>query len=275
MVVYTAEALLRKCKCNPIVNPHYYRNCGCQLMWEKLLSRIIAFSVLACTESSMADIVFLVDGSWSIGTQNFEKIQDFLYTLVDGFDVGEDKVRIGLIQYSDNPHTEFFLNTFRDKNEILQKIQQLPYKGGGTRTGLGLKLMLNMLFVASAGSRALMGVPQVAIVITDGQSQDNVELPAKALKEQGIIVYAIGIREAKEEELKEIASQPASDYVYNVADFNALSEISQAVIRVVCTRVEEVSREVSKVTKSSLGIVSRKPRRLELKDRPFCFSSGS
>ncbi|XP_078269696.1 collagen alpha-6(VI) chain-like [Rhinoraja longicauda] len=206
----------------------------------------------ACTEVSTADIVFLVDGSWSIGTQNFERIQEFLYTLVNGFDVGEDKVRIGLIQYSENPQAEFFLNTFHDKNEILQKIQQLPYKGGGTRTGLGLKFMLNMLFVASAGSRALMGVPQVAIVITDGQSQDNVDLPAKALKEQGISVYAIGIRDAKEEELKEIASQPSSDYVYNVADFTALREISQAVIQVVCTRVEEVSREVSKVAKSSI-----------------------
>ncbi|GCC24847.1 collagen alpha-6(VI) chain-like [Chiloscyllium punctatum] len=205
----------------------------------------------ACSESSLADIVFLVDGSWSIGIQNFKTIQEFLYTLVNGFDVGLDKVRIGLIQYSGTPRTEFFLNSYSDKNEILQYLQQLPYKGGGTRTGLGLKFMLNKHFVESAGSRASMGVPQVAIVITDGQSQDSVGLPAKALRDRGVTVYAIGIKDAVEKELEEIASKPASNYVYNVADFAALRGISQAVIQFVCTRVEEVTRNLSQVSQVS------------------------
>ncbi|XP_048464938.1 collagen alpha-3(VI) chain [Rhincodon typus] len=205
----------------------------------------------ACRESSLADIVFLVDGSWSIGIQNFKNIQEFLYTLVNGFDVGLDKVRIGLIQYSGNPRTEFFLNSYSDKNEILQYLQQLPYKGGGTRTGLGLKFMLNKHFVESAGSRASMGVPQVAIVITDGQSQDSVGPPAKALRDRGVTIYAIGIKDAVEKELEEIASKPAGNYVYNVADFAALRGISQAVIQFVCTRVEEVTRQVSQVSQVS------------------------
>ncbi|XP_067857044.1 collagen alpha-6(VI) chain-like [Heptranchias perlo] len=202
----------------------------------------------ACRESSIADIVFLVDGSWSIGIQNFKKVQEFLYTLVNGFDVGEDKVRIGLIQYSGTPRTEFLLSTYSDKNEILQYLQQLPYKGGGTRTGLGLDFMLNKHFVESAGSRASIGVPQVAIVVTDGQSQDSVGPPAKALRDRGITVYAIGIRDAVEKELEEIASEPAGQHVYSVVDFAALRGISQAVIQLVCTRVEEVSRQVSQVS---------------------------
>ncbi|CAM4596277.1 unnamed protein product, partial [Lepidochelys kempii] len=63
-----------------------------------------------CRKASVADIVFLVDGSWSIGKENFRRMQDFLYIMVSSFDVGEDKIRIGLIQYSDAPHTEFFLS---------------------------------------------------------------------------------------------------------------------------------------------------------------------
>uniref|UniRef100_UPI00398E99DF collagen alpha-6(VI) chain-like n=1 Tax=Pristiophorus japonicus TaxID=55135 RepID=UPI00398E99DF len=204
-----------------------------------------------CKESSIADIVFLVDGSWSIGIQNFKKVQEFLYTLVNGFDVGEDTVRIGLIQYSGTPRTEFFLNTYSDKTEILQYLQQLPYKGGGTRTGLGLKFMLNKHFVESAGSRASTGVAQVAIIVTDGQSQDSVGAPAKALRDRGITVYAIGIRDAVRKELEEIASEPVGQYVYNVADFAALRGISQAVIELVCTKVEEVTRQVSQPSQVS------------------------
>jgi len=51
----------------------------------------------------MADIIFLVDGSWSVGIKNFKIMQDFLYTVVNGFDIGQDKLHVGMIQYSGVP----------------------------------------------------------------------------------------------------------------------------------------------------------------------------
>uniref|UniRef100_A0A4W3GB04 Collagen type VI alpha 6 chain n=1 Tax=Callorhinchus milii TaxID=7868 RepID=A0A4W3GB04_CALMI len=198
-------------------------------------------------ESSVADIVFLVDGSWSIGSQNFRRVREFLYTLVNAFDIGEDKVRVGLVQYSSTPRTEFLLNSYSSKTEILQYLQQLPYKGGGTRTGLGLNFILNNHFTESAGSRAARGIPQVAIVLTDGKSQDRVGLPAQALKNKGIIVIAIGIRDAVEKELYDIASDPPETYVYNMPDFAALRGISQVIIQLLCSTVEEGASQVTQV----------------------------
>ena len=107
-----------------------------------------------CKQEVKADIVFLVDGSWSIGTENFQQIRDFLYTLVNSFSVGPNQVRIGMAQYSTDRRTEFLLNTFQDKQEILEYIKKLPYKGGGTMTGLGLDFILKEQFVEQAGSRA-------------------------------------------------------------------------------------------------------------------------
>ncbi len=48
-----------------------------------------------CTTSAIADIVILVDGSWSIGRINFRLVRMFLENLVNAFDVGIDKSRIG------------------------------------------------------------------------------------------------------------------------------------------------------------------------------------
>ncbi|KAG7217829.1 hypothetical protein INR49_009317 [Caranx melampygus] len=197
-----------------------------------------------CTQEAVADIVFLVDGSWSIGTQNFEQIRQFLYTLVNSFDVGPEHVRIGLVQYSTTPRTEFLLNTFQNKRDILQYISRLPYMGGGTHTGQGLDFMLKEHFVASAGSRAAQDVPQIAVVITDGKSQDNVESHAQDLKRRGIVLYAIGIKEADEDQLREIANQPHSQHVYSVSDFAALHGISQSIIQTLCTTVEEAKRQL-------------------------------
>ncbi|XP_058250247.1 collagen alpha-6(VI) chain-like isoform X1 [Hemibagrus wyckioides] len=200
-----------------------------------------------CTQEALADIVLLVDGSWSIGTENFQKIRDFLLTLVNSFDVGPDKVQIGLVQYSDSPHSEFYLNGFETKQEILDYITNLLYRGGGTKTGLGLNFLLKQHFVKEAGSRAKDGVPQIAVVITDGESQDNVEPHAQDLKNQGIILYAIGIKDADMEQLKEIATKPHEQHIYSVSDFAALQGISQSFVQVLCTTVEEATRQVSHV----------------------------
>lgn len=60
----------------------------------------LCFSVVdqfVCTTSAVADIVILVDGSWSIGRLNFRLVRTFLENLVNAFDVGIDKTRIGML----------------------------------------------------------------------------------------------------------------------------------------------------------------------------------
>lgn len=60
-----------------------------------------------CTTSAIADIVILVDGSWSIGRLNFRLVRTFLENLVNAFDVGIDKTRIGMLclsRFSPNYH---------------------------------------------------------------------------------------------------------------------------------------------------------------------------
>ncbi|MEE6466246.1 hypothetical protein FKM82_006883 [Ascaphus truei] len=220
-----------------------------------------------CTEASVADIVFLVDGSWSIGTENFKKMQDFLYTLINGFDVSEDNIRISLIQYSDTPRTEFYLNSFSRKEDVLQYIQTLKYKGGGTKTGLSLQYMLENHFTESSGGRANDDVPQIAVVITDGQAQDNIREPAKQVRNAGITMYAIGIENAVLSELNEIASDPDESHVYNVANFTALQGISQSMLQVLCTTVEEAVRQ--------MGLIAQGCRKANLADIVFLVESST
>lgn len=48
-----------------------------------------------CKTEAIADIVMLVDGSWSIGRANFKLVRMFLASLVKAFDVDFDRTRIG------------------------------------------------------------------------------------------------------------------------------------------------------------------------------------
>ncbi len=47
-----------------------------------------------CKTTQLADIVFLVDSSNSVGSSNFKKQMDFIVDLLDGFAVSHDKVII-------------------------------------------------------------------------------------------------------------------------------------------------------------------------------------
>uniref|UniRef100_A0A8C2JFJ4 Si:ch211-62a1.3 n=1 Tax=Cyprinus carpio TaxID=7962 RepID=A0A8C2JFJ4_CYPCA len=186
------------------------------LVWLLMKLKVSVFLLSACAQTTVADIVFLVDGSSSIGPANFQQIREFLSLLIENFEVAPDRIRIGLVQYTDTPYTEFLLSTYQNKEEILSYIENLSQKNGGTLTGKGLEFMLKQHFVEKAGSRAQQNVPQIAIVITDGDSQDEVDSQAQELRQRGIKIFAIGIKDANKALLRQIASEPYDQHVYKL-----------------------------------------------------------
>ncbi|XP_065493261.1 collagen alpha-3(VI) chain isoform X2 [Caloenas nicobarica] len=174
---------------------------------------------------AVADIIFLVDSSWSIGKEHFQLVQEFLYDVVKALDVGGNDFRFALVQFSGNPHTEFQLNTYPSTRDVLSHIANMPYMGGGTKTGKGLEYLIENHLTKAAGSRASEGVPQIIIVLTDGRSQDDVALPSSVLKSARVNMFAVGVQDAVEGELKEIASEPFDTHLFNLENFTALHGI--------------------------------------------------
>ncbi|KAM9806954.1 collagen alpha-1(XIV) chain isoform 1-T1 [Syngnathus typhle] len=204
-----------------------------------------------CHTESIADIVILVDGSWSIGRLNFRLVRMFLENLVSAFEVGIDKTRIGLAQYSGDPRIEWHLNAFTTKEAVIDAVKNLPYKGGNTLTGLALSYILENCFKAESGAR--VGVPKIGILITDGKSQDDVIPPAESLQKAGVELFAIGVKNADENELRSIASEPDDSHVYNVADFNVMSSIVEGLTRMVCEQVEQQDKDIKEQQPERIG----------------------
>ena len=95
----------------------------------------VSFLSPECSISAIADLAFLVDGSWSVGRENFKHIRSFISALAGAFDIGEDKTRVAVVQYSTDTRTEFPLTRYNRRGDLLQAINSLPYKGGNTMTG--------------------------------------------------------------------------------------------------------------------------------------------
>lgn len=83
----------------------------------------------------MADLLFLVDGSWSVGRANFKHIRAFLSATAGAFQIGPDRTRVGVVQYGSDARVEFGLDAQLTRPALLRAIGALPYKGGDTMTG--------------------------------------------------------------------------------------------------------------------------------------------
>uniref|UniRef100_A0A8D2MY24 Collagen alpha-3(VI) chain n=1 Tax=Zonotrichia albicollis TaxID=44394 RepID=A0A8D2MY24_ZONAL len=172
-----------------------------------------------------ADIIFLVDSSWSVGKEHFQLVREFLYDVVKALDVGGNDFRFALVQFSGNPRTEFQLNTFPSTQDILSHIANMTYVGGGAEPGKGLEYLIEKHLTKAAGSRASEGVPQVIVVLTDGQPRDDVALPSSLLNSARVNLFAVGVEEPVEGRLREVASGPLDTHRFNLENFTALHGI--------------------------------------------------
>lgn len=196
------------------------------------------------------DVVFLLDGSDGTRT-GFPAMRDFVQRVVETLSVDDNKDRVSVVQYSRDPTVQFYLNTYTTKDEILNTVRGLRHKGGRPlNTGAALQHLRDNVFTPSAGSRRLQGVPQVLILLSGGKSFDSVAAPASALKQLGVLTFAIGTRSSDSRELQEISYDPS--YALSVSEFTDLPNIQNQLQ----SSVEAVVTDVTPESPTVLGTLT-------------------
>lgn len=179
------------------------------------------------------DLVFIVDGSWSVQDVNFEIVKGWLVNITTSFNIGQKFTQVGVVQYSDDPLLEIPLGKYSTNRDLITAMESIQYMGGNTRTGTAIKFATDKLFGLS--ERGPQGVSRIAVVLTDGKSQDEVFKVAEAARNKGVILFAIGVgSETEESELRNIANKPSSTYVFSVKDYKAISRIIQVIRQKLC-----------------------------------------
>uniref|UniRef100_A0A673B3L3 VWFA domain-containing protein n=1 Tax=Sphaeramia orbicularis TaxID=375764 RepID=A0A673B3L3_9TELE len=202
---------------------------------------------LAERQPTGRDVVFLLDGSDGTRTE-FPAVRDFVQRMVDTLSVDDSRDRVAVVQYSRDAAVQFYLNTYTTKAEILDTVRGLRHKGGRPLyTGAALQYVRDNVFTASAGSRRLEGVPQVLILLSGARSVDSVDAPASALKQLGVLTFAIGTRNADKREMQKIAHEPT--HAVSVSEFNDLPNVQQQLQ----SSVEAVIVEVTPETPTAPG----------------------
>lgn len=181
----------------------------------------------ACILKDEADIYFLIDDSGSIEHEDFEDMRKCILEFVDIFRIGPQHIRMGLVKYADSPTLEFDLTRHSDVKSLKEAVGRIIHVGGGTETGKALSYMAPQF-----KSARVAPVPKYLIVITDGNSTDPVKAPAEELRNQGVITFAIGVKDSNDTQLHEIAGEAKRTFYVN--HFDGLKSIIGNIFSEMC-----------------------------------------
>lgn len=143
--------------------------------------------------SAPLDMVFVVDGYRLVGTQTFKVLKDFAKQIIHAFVITLQATRVGFAQISDAGFVNFNLDQYDEMQALDVAIDAIPLKSGSKRyTGQSVITAFKSIFLTT-GRRGL--VPRVLLVITTGNSEDDVRLVGQGLKEQKVISIVISVGE--------------------------------------------------------------------------------
>ncbi|NP_001315202.1 matrilin-3a isoform X2 [Danio rerio] len=190
------------------------------------------------------DLVFIIDSSRSVRPGEFEKVKIFLADMVDTLDVGPDATRVAVVNYASTVKIEFLLKSHLTKDTIKQAITRIEPLAAGTMTGMAIKKAMDEAFTEKSGARPKSkNISKVAIIVTDGRPQDQVEEVSAAARASGIEIYAVGVDRADMRSLKLMASNPLEDHVFYVETYGVIEKLTSKFRETLCEVKVEIVQD--------------------------------
>lgn len=182
--------------------------------------------------------MFLLDLSDDM-QNDLPAVRDFVKRIVGKLMVDGNNDRVSVVQYNREPSSEFFLNTYQTHQDVVDSVLSMRPKGGGPpNTGAAIQYVVDNVFTASSGSRRHDGVPQTLVLLTGGQSSDDISTAAENLKEIGVKPFVVGMKDADPLEIQSIS--PDANHAVFLADSSDLKGIEQQIISTIKNEIPSV-----------------------------------
>ena len=185
--------------------------------------------------NAKTDLVFALDSSGSVGRENFQKLLNFVISIIEEMNIQSEGTRVGLMTFSSRAYISFPMNKYEHLDQVKRAILTTPYRYGDTYTADALQLLREYFFTEFRGARE--DVPDYAIMITDGVSnlRNGRTIPeAHRVQDEGIHIFSIGIGLTNLEEIYAISSEPSSANTFLVKDFDELSKVGPDLVSAIC-----------------------------------------
>jgi len=134
----------------------------------KIMNISVAVSSLPPPVNYPIDVIFVVDESESVGSENFTTAKSFLSQFINRLDTDSGNTRVGLVTFATNVTTVINLTDYSPVASLQSAISSLSYTGGGTaNTATALDYVRTRMLTEAAGDRD--NVHNIVVVITGGR----------------------------------------------------------------------------------------------------------
>uniref|UniRef100_A0A8C9ND59 Cochlin n=1 Tax=Serinus canaria TaxID=9135 RepID=A0A8C9ND59_SERCA len=199
---------------------------------KPLVQKLCSHEQMLCSKTcyNSVNIAFLIDGSSSIGESNFRLVLEFVSNVAKAFEISDIGSKVAAVQFTYDQRTEFGFTDFATKEKVLSAIRSIRYMSGGTATGDAISFTTRNVFgpVRDGPNKNFL------VVLTDGQSYDDVRGPAAAAQKAGITVFSVGVAWAPLDDLKDMASEPRESHTFFTREFTGLEQMVPDIIRGIC-----------------------------------------
>lgn len=189
--------------------------------------------VLNCCEG---DVLFLLDSSGSVSSYEHSRMLTFLSELLLPFSLGEDQVKVGLLQVGTRPHLEFGFNEHSSQRTLQGALRDIKPLRGDTNTVEALKMAKERVMIPGGPDGSRAGLPRVLVWLTDGVKPGDVIEPMAELKEQGVAVLVVSTGHSNYQMLRQVVTPAVEDHLYfvDIDDMSIITDdLRDAIIEII------------------------------------------
>ncbi|XP_029012990.1 von Willebrand factor A domain-containing protein 1 [Betta splendens] len=199
---------------------------------------------LNCCEG---DVLFLLDSSGSVSSYEYSRMLTFLSELLLPFSLGEDQVRVGLLQVGTRPRLEFGFDAHGAQSGLQRALRNVAPLRGDTNTVEALRIAKEWVLKPGAEHGARAGLPRVLVWLTDGVKPGDVVGPMAELRADGVAVLVVSTGHGNYQVLRQVVSPPVETHLHfvDIDDMYIITDdLRDAIIEII--RAERIHvRDVS------------------------------
>lgn len=155
---------------------------------------VLFFPTASIVSTRALDLVFLVDGSRDLTSEDFEKLKAMMKKMLDYYTISANATHVGVIEFSDRSNEKIRLTDSYRREDIYARIDAIRPSGGSRRvTDEALTMAAQRMFSINAGGR--VGASRALVVLTAGKStgKQPTSEAVKPLENNGVRVYVVTV----------------------------------------------------------------------------------
>uniref|UniRef100_A0A8C4QU96 VWFA domain-containing protein n=1 Tax=Eptatretus burgeri TaxID=7764 RepID=A0A8C4QU96_EPTBU len=198
-------------------------------------SKVTTLTTFAREIHQQADLVLLLDISNNVGDESVCRVVEVFAGLLSKIEVGSDKVRVALMQYTGNQESKlhFNLDTLTSNAAILRALNSMEFRKSSTPT----KTSTDEYFVSLFQRTSRTDVPKILILFTDGTNYGQFGTALHRLKDVNVHIFVVGVGKLDKNPLTSIASSPVDKHIILVHSFPelnaAVNKLTSAVRKII------------------------------------------